>query len=660
MCGICGIFVKDNGSIIPEHIRHLNHMLKHRGPDDEGYLVLNANGSYLLAGKDTPEEVLRSSHSYCPKNFIDSFSESGHLFLGHRRLSILDITANGHQPMCSEREEVWIVFNGEIYNFIELRKELEQYGYSFKTGSDTEVIVNAYLHWGKACVDYLNGMWAFVIYDTKKNILFGSRDRLGVKPLYYFMNKNHFAFASEQKALVKSKLVDTGIHEQAVFDYLVLSHSQTEPEGFFKNIIELRAGHCFELNLKTFNLKEYQYYSPSSIPEYSGVGSMQELSDETGRLIEHAIRIRTRSDVELGACLSGGIDSSYIAIVLNRFFREQRESYKPKVFTAIFPGCKFDEEKWAKKVVDETEFDWLVTKPKANDLLEDLGNMLYAADSPMLSTSTYAQYRVMKLVKANNIKVLLDGQGADELFAGYSQFNHTYFNELASRFKLLTLSKELNSQHAFYKNLKSWLLADLRYWTQGLPSYLSKFFYEQSVFELKYIRSELKNEYRNRFGAVRFPFGTNLNSVLKQYSGGENLQVMLRLGDRMSMNFSVESRTPFADDFHLIKFALSMPSKLKIRNGVNKYILRNAGHGILPEEIRLRRDKVGFQTPEHDWLNELKNEIPDLLENNIDNFIDTGLLKNDLKKLIGSPTSKLDSRLLRFILLSQWRKIYQI
>ncbi len=660
MCGICGIVVKDSVSVGQEHILNLNQMLKHRGPDDEGYFIQNANNSYVLAGDDTPKEVISSSRLYCPNNYIDSFSESGQLFLGHRRLSILDITANGHQPMCSDNEDVWIVYNGEIYNFIELRKELEQFGYSFKTGSDTEVIINAYVHWGKSCVDHFNGMWAFVIYDRKKNILFGSRDRLGVKPLYYFINRNRFVFASEQKALAKSGLVDTEINDRAVFDYLVLSHSQAESEGFFKNIIELESGHCFELKLDSFSFTKYQYYSPSNISEYSGVDSVQELSGELARLIENAITIRTRSDVEIGACLSGGIDSSYIAVILNEFFRKQNKSYNPKVFTAAFPGYEFDEEKWAKKVVDKTDFDWVVTKPKAGELMEDFSSMLYAADTPMLTTSTYAQYRVMKIAGANKIKVLLDGQGADELFAGYSHYNHVYFNELALRFKLMTLKKELNLQNALFKNIKSWLLADLRHLTQGLPSGVSKILYEQSVFELKYIKPELKNEYRERFGNIRFPFGANLNSVLKQYSGGEKLQTMLRLEDRMSMNFSVESRTPFADDVHLINFALSIPSKYKIRNGVNKYILRNAGQGILPDDILSRKDKIGFQTPEHSWLNELKNEIPDLLENNIDDFVNTDLLKADLKKLIESPTSIMSSRLLRFILLSQWRKIYQI
>jgi len=235
MCGICGIFRKDNPSEVVDQIQKINQSLRHRGPDDEGYVIVNKDTITALAGKDTPEEVLQSSLSYCPNEYIDSYSGRGFLALGHRRLSIIDVSAKGHQPMCSDNQQLWIVFNGEIYNYIELREELIQKGYSFRSNSDTEVIINAYNHWGKDCVDHFNGMWAFVIYDQKEHILFGSRDRLGVKPLYFHRNKDQFIFASEQKALVKCKFVDATLNEKAVFDYLVLSHGQSEPEGFFKN-----------------------------------------------------------------------------------------------------------------------------------------------------------------------------------------------------------------------------------------------------------------------------------------------------------------------------------------------------------------------------------------------------------------------------------------
>ncbi|HEX7584189.1 MAG TPA: hypothetical protein VF373_05835, partial [Prolixibacteraceae bacterium] len=300
MCGICGIFKKDIGADVVVEIQKINRSLKHRGPDDEGYVIVNQDNRYVLAGKDTPAEVLHSSLSYCPNDFIDSFSGNGFLALGHRRLSIIDISAKGHQPMCSDNQQIWIVFNGEIYNYIELRDELKLNGYSFKSNSDTEVIINAYHYWGKKCVDHFNGMWAFVIYDQKENILFGSRDRLGVKPLYFQKNQNQFIFASEQKALVKSNLVNTSLNEKAVFDYLVLSHGQSESEGFFKNIIELGAGHCFVLRLSSMEYQTYSFFSTLDIKENTSIRSSQDISEELLQIIERAIVIRTRSDVQVG------------------------------------------------------------------------------------------------------------------------------------------------------------------------------------------------------------------------------------------------------------------------------------------------------------------------------------------------------------------------
>ena len=660
MCGICGIFLSRNGIDIKEHILQINSVLKHRGPDDEGYLLANATCMKALSGKDTPEEVIYSLYTYCPKREITSYPENANLALGHRRLSILDTSAAGHQPMCSDDEKHWIVYNGEVYNYLELKEELRMLGYRFKTNTDTEVIIKAYQEWGKSCVDHFNGMWAFVIYDSEKQILFGSRDRLGVKPLYYYKEKDCFLFASEQKGLAKCKLVDTSINERAVFDYLVLSHSQAELEGFFKNIIELEAGCCFEYNLQTVTFSEYSFYSALNIEELSGDISDEEARTRLYSLAKNAVTIRTRSDVEVGACLSGGIDSSFIVMVLDQFFKEKKNSYAPKVFTAVYPGFEFDEEKWAKLVVENSNVVWHRTKPVADDFISDLQDMLYAADTPMLSTSTYAQYRVMKHANEQGTKVLLDGQGADELFAGYSHLNDIYYNELVTKIRLVTLLKEIGSGGNSYNKLKNWILSDVRFITQSLPSVLSRFLYEQSVFELRYIRSDFKNDYRNRFGKLHFPFGTDLNKVLKRFSSGEKLQAMLRLEDRMSMNFSVESRTPFADDVDLIEYGLSLPSKFKIREGTSKFIFREAGKHVLPREIYNRKDKIGFQTPEQSWLKQLHEKLPDLLNDNIREYIYPELLKADMKKLIDNPTSGMSSRLLRFVLLSQWRTVYGV
>lgn len=659
MCGISGILLKNIANINHE-ITLINNHLKHRGPDDEGYVLINEQTSIPLAGKDTPDETLANSNYYCPNTHIENNTEKSFLALAHRRLSIIDISANGHQPMCCVNQKHWITLNGEIYNYIELKQELKSYGYEFHTATDTEVVLIAYLKWGEDCVKHFNGMWAFVIYDAEKNILFGSRDRLGVKPLYYYKSNDSFVFASEQKALWHSNIVKSGLNTRAVFDYLALSHSEPETEGFFQNIFTLKQGHNFVFEIASFNYNEYCYYNPNQIRDSIQKLTLDEESEKLLEILSKAINLRTRADVEIGSCLSGGIDSSFIVMLLDKYFKEKGINYKPKVFTAVYPNYKYDEEKWAQQVVNSSSVNWFKTHPTSSGLISDLADLIYTADTPFLTTSTYAQYRVMKLASEQGIKVLLDGQGADELFAGYDIFNNVYYNELLVRFKLGLLISELKAHENKFSTIKNWITIDINRLLKKMPPRISKYLYEQAIFELKFLTPEFKNEYLNRFGTVFFPFDSNLNSTLKKYSFGEKLQVMLRLEDRMSMRFSVESRTPFADDVELINYALSLPSSFKIKQGLRKFILREAGKNILPSGILERRDKIGFQTPEYDWLKSLKNEIPLLLEPNINEFVNIKLIKNNITQVLENPTSEKSSRVLRFIFFSQWRKIYKI
>jgi asparagine synthase (glutamine-hydrolysing) len=658
MCGISGILLKDC-SHISNDIVQINNRVKHRGPDDEGYVLINSQNAHPFAGNDTPKETLYNQSLYCPKDHISNARDNYFLALGHRRLSIIDISANGHQPMCTKNKQVWITLNGEIYNYIELKKELQGFGYQFYTESDTEVVLTSYEHWGKACVHHFNGMWAFVIYDALNNILFGSRDRLGVKPLYYSMGSDFFVFASEQKALWQSRLLNSGLNSRAVFDYLALSHSEPETEGFFKNIFAVKQGHNFILDIPNFKHSEYQYYSPFQVKGDNKI-SYEDGVKHLHTLLVNAVNIRTRADVEIGSCLSGGIDSSIIVILLNNYFKEKQTGYMPKVFTAVYPNYKIDEEHWAKHVVDATSVNWFKTSPSGKDLVSDLADLIYAADSPILTTSTYSQYRVMKLASEQGVKVLLDGQGADELFAGYDVFYPVFFNELLVRFKIILLFKELKASGKFSSQLKKWVITDIQMMLKRMPAPLSKILYEAAISELKYLKPEFKHEFLYRFGEVTFPFGLNLNTTLKNYAFGEKLQVMLRLEDRMSMHFSVESRTPFSDDTALLDFAMNLPAIFKIKNGVRKYILRDASKNILPKQILHRTDKIGFQTPEFDWLSSLTAEIPNLIESNINQFVDTQLIKKNLTSIISNPTSHESSRLLRFVFFSQWKKIYKL
>lgn len=659
MCGIAGIIQKKCSNINNE-IAALNSLQKHRGPDDEGYVLINNQFTIPLGGKDTPAETLNNSNYYCPKILIEDSIEECFLALAHRRLSIIDVSANGHQPMCSPDKQFWIVLNGEIYNYIELKQELKNQGHRFHTASDTEVVLVAYMQWGQDCVNHFNGMWAFVIYDAEKKMLFGSRDRLGVKPLYYYKSDESFVFASEQKALWHSKIVKSGLNSRAVFDYLALSHSDPEPEGFFKNIISMKQGHNFVFDINNFSYHEYCYFTSLHLKDTATYLSITEESEKLLELVTKSVNIRTRADVEIGACLSGGIDSSFIVMLLDKYFKENNIGYNPQVFTAVYQNYKYDEEKWAQLVVNSTSVKWHKTYPTSDTLLTDLSDLIYAADTPLLSTSTYAQYKVMKLASEQGIKVLLDGQGADELFAGYDIFNNVYYNELFLRFKFVLLIKEINTTNRFFSTVKNWIMTDIQMLLKRMPPRVSKYLYEKAIFELKFLTSDFKNEYLNRFGTLYFPFNSNLNDTLKKYASGERLQIMLQLEDRMSMRFSVESRTPFSDDIDLINYGLSLPSSFKIKNGVRKFILREAGKNTIPNQILERKDKIGFQTPEYDWLKSLKQEIPLLLESNINEFVNTSLIKKNIKSVLENPTSDKSSRILRFIFLSQWRKIYKV
>lgn len=634
-------------------------MLRHRGPDDEGYVLINDLEARPFAGDDTPTESRNNQIDYCPNEHINSSTKPCFLAFGHRRLSIIDLSAKAHQPMCTKNKRFWITYNGEIYNYIELRQELQNAGYRFYTRSDTEVMLHAYEYWGQKCVHHFNGMWAFVIYDTVNNILFGSRDKLGVKPLYYNLSGDSFVFASEQKALHQSRRVKSGLNSRAVFDYLALSHAEPEPEGFFKNIIAVSHGCNFVFDVSKFEYSEYQYYSPFRQNEDITL-SYDESKEKLFTILENAIKMRTRADVEIGSCLSGGIDSSIIVMILDRFFREKQTGYLPKVFTAVYPDTRIDEEKWAKQVVNATSVNWFKTFPNGNDLVDDLSHFIYAAESPILNTSTYSQYRVMKLASTQGVKILLDGQGADELFAGYDVFYPVFYNELLLRFKLSLLLKELKATGNFGLQLKKWVNIDIQMIVKRMPAMVSKYLYEIAIKELRYLKPEFKQAFLHRFGGLNYPFGVNLNKTLKKYAFGENLQVMLRLEDRMSMNFSIESRTPFSDDTDLLNFAMNLPATFKIRNGVRKYILRDATRAILPVDILNRTDKIGFQTPENEWIKVISKNINNLIEPNIDQFVNTQHVKNDLISLTNNPTSPETSRLLRFVFFSQWRKIYQL
>jgi len=422
MCGIAGIAEKEE-VVDPATILSMTQEIRHRGPDDEGYLALNLRSRQVvpLTGQD----------SQVPGTQARQFRDPANLYLGHRRLSILDTSSDGHQPMASEDKKIWLVFNGEIYNYIEIRDELISYGHAFKTKTDTEVLLKAYQHWGADCVTHFNGMWAFVILDLQKNNLFGSRDRFGVKPLYYHYKEGaQFLFASEIKALHASGKIPVSFNDSAIFDYLSFGWQETESEGFFKDILELQPSHSFTFSLQSYQLKVWSYYSLPMNQTWEDFNPKKEQHhiDKIKSLLQDSIQKRLRSDVLVGSCLSGGLDSSSIVCYINILLKKNTSlstGASQNVYTACFDDPRIDESHYAKLVVDQTQTTWHQSTPKSDELLADLGDLIRTQEIPFSSTSIYSQYRIMKLAKETGVKVLMDG-----VFGGYKAFYRGFFSEM--------------------------------------------------------------------------------------------------------------------------------------------------------------------------------------------------------------------------------------
>ena len=594
MCGIAGILDLENRGIdLIAGARILSKKLRHRGPDDEGFLLFSHDRHTLAWDKDTQQESIGASFNFSPKQQLHEVDSHATGVLVHRRLAIIDTGAAGHQPMCDASGSVWITYNGEIYNYPELRRQLQTLGHHFRTQSDTEVLINAYLQWGDACVHRLNGMFAFAILDKKKKVLFCARDRSGVKPFYYYFRRGVFGFASEIKALRALPFVETSLNERAVHHYLAYDVMEYEPEGFLKNIFELPQAHTLRLDLRTQDLNIAQYYKlhvARDKTRFTSEGFSRAMA-KTKELVTDAIVKRLRSDVPVGCCLSGGIDSSIISGVIAQYNKNFN------AFTAAFPGEPADESGYAREVAAFTHAEWHTVTPDASGLLADFESLVYALDIPIWSTSTYAQFRVMKLAHDHNIKVVLDGQGGDELFAGYPHYYTTYINQLLSSMRPGVALAEM-------KQL-------------GLRGYAL----ERLKRRMNYYSSHrwLRDEFLGAHAApaqLRMRFG-ELNEHLHYDFFGGRLKTYLRCEDRCSMHFSVESRTPFSDDTPLIEEALHMPAVFKIHNGVSKYVLRESMYGYLPARVYARRDKMGFVTPHNQWLRTLVAAYPGLSEDGL-------------------------------------------
>lgn len=602
MCGITGL-VGFKGRITVDRIRDMARSIRHRGPDDEGYFLANSyTGEHAIAGgPDTPRSVLASQLLYAPKQLISDFVslQDINLILANRRLAILDLSPAGHQPMCNEDGTLWITHNGEVYNFQELRKELEQFGHQFTSQTDTEVILHAYEQWGPDCLHRFNGMWAFAIWDSRRRVLFCSRDRFGIKPFYYYWDGRTFVFASEIKAILASGLIEPKPNDPIIYDYLAYGLVDHTDETFFKGIKPLPGGHYLELRFDQRALNIHRWYDIPLENKLLGL-SDEEYARRFYDLFEDAVRLRLVSDVPVGTCLSGGLDSSSIVCVVDRLMREQGVRFPSsdlqRTFSARYVDSCHDEGPFIQAVVRQTGVDARFTFPTAESLEQELQSLIWHQDEPFGTTSTYAQWNVFRLAKECGVTVTLDGQGGDEILAGYHHFYGPLFAQLAKSRRFGTLGREIYYYHRNHKY--PWIYALYTLAVNLLPTGT---------------RTRLKQRLRypswiNRVRGNQHHSFWNTNIPAQNVFDGHlywnlfvGIRKILRFEDRSSMAHSVESRLPFLD-YRLVEFAFTLPYDQKIRLGTTKWILREAMRQVLPPIIRNRQDKIGFSTPEDQWF----------------------------------------------------------
>lgn len=590
-------------------LKKMSDTIRHRGPDDEGYAFFYKTQQQietkLYGGEDTPYDTFHSNLPYCPNGTMSGDEEKSYqLALGHRRLSIIDLSPTGHQPMCY-KNRYWIIYNGEVYNYLELREELKKSGHTFQSNSDTEVILAAYDEWGLNCLNHFIGMWAFLIFDTETGKLFGSRDRFGIKPLYYwFSHEGYLAFASEIKAFTMIPGWNPVVNGQRAYDFLIHGITDHTSETMFSDVYQLMGGEYFIVKisdiLDTLPIQKWYSINRELILEPFD----QSVQSYLLKLSE-SIKIHLRSDVNIGSCLSGGLDSSAIVSIINKITENNSPKQDQKTFSACSEQKQWDEREFIKAVLEEKDIDAHFVIPDVNGLAKDLNEILWHQDEPFRSTSIYAQWSVFQTAKENNVKVLLDGQGADEPIGGYHYFHDIFIASLLLQLKIPALLHEANELNTRHKRSYSDIIRSSLYYILSNNSIGRKILLlnQKESIDPKWLD-------REKIGAeITFPLSLTQTvkgiDLFTRYCYHQTFQAslpaLLHYEDRNSMAFSIESRVPYLDH-RIVEYIINLPDNYKIKNAVTKYVMRHSLKGYLPEKVRCRMDKMGFVTPEEHWM----------------------------------------------------------
>ena len=612
MCGISVLINKDNQSLEQDLIQKMTDTIHHRGPDGEGFF-----------------------HG-------DNFA------FGHRRLAIIDLDERSNQPM-KGLDGLVITYNGEVYNYIELRDELKEQGYDFSTESDTEVILAAYHCWGKECLHRFNGMWAFAIYDPRTNQIFAARDRFGIKPLYYSVVGSYLAFASEIKQFTSLPNWSAKANHNLLFDFIVGGKLDQSEFTMFDGVKQVPGGCCLEYKLESHTYCIQRWYDLSKSYEKNTLYSDKKAGDKFLELLTDSVNLRLRSDVKVGSCLSGGMDSSSIVVIMHELLSKSLSSFSQHTVSSCFENKKYDEQEYIDAVNEKTKATPHKVFPSDKALFDSIENIIWYQDEPFGSTSIFAQWTVFEEARAQGLKVMLDGQGADEQLAGYQSFFVPLLKDAITKFNpflALKICKALSHHHNV--NSKKLLINAL---------------YHCCPMRIKKIVTNLKHKRLHSWlNKNAFKLDPNPMKNLRKFSVLQliktSLPSLLHYEDRSSMAKSIEARVPFLD-YRLVEFVLSLENNQKIKEGITKHVLREGLKDLLPEKVLTRVDKLGFVTEEEKWMRANSETVLSVLDNEWPDYIDGKKLLAYVKDLLESDKS-FDFLIWRLFCVQMWRQRFDV
>lgn len=603
MCGIVGF----TGKSAKQNLKAMTDSIKHRGPDDEAFISF--------------------------KNF----------HVGYRRLAIIDLSQNIY-PISNEKQTLELVLNGEIYNYTELKKELESLGHTFKTGSDSETIVHGYEQWGYDVVQKLRGMFVFVLVDKEKNEMFIARDRLGIKPFYYALDKSkNIYFGSEIKGILQNKEISREPDDLAVYRFLTARIHDVDEHTFFKSVKRLLPGHFMKIKQDS-QFEIVKYWNPEVNTEFSSKKSDKEYAQEFKELFSEAVNLHLIGDVPVGVTLSGGLDSSGITALAHKLYVQNYGKANMYAFSAIHPGETIDESKYIDSVVEHTGVTSVKIVPKVDNFWEELENWVYFQEEPVISGAPYAYNVVMKEAR-KKVTVLLSGQGGDELLAGYIPYFLSYVQTAKDSGKYWQILRESVLGFDLYA-----------------PFVLGKIKNRLSNRADINFKHPLNIDFVKEFEKMGADFNhqRGLNQRLFDDVTKSTTPALLRYEDKNSMNHSLESRVPFFDH-KVVEYIFKLPVDQKIKFGWNRYIYRQAMKDIIPSLNRKRRSKVGFTNPEWEWIERKADNFRSIFSSiSFKNrkYWNAGLVLDDFEDAIAGKTKGDVMYFWRLFITEMWMRVY--